>query len=77
MQRTENAKPCRSHGIQGLQHIRNAVVRFGNALDTIPYLATLGNEVVIRIDHQKCSDLLVIRVSRHDVSSVVKLESTI
>src|SRR5688572_11780618 len=29
-------------------------------LRPIPYFATLGNEVVIRIDHQKCSELFVV-----------------
>src|SRR6266478_2504530 len=40
--------------------MRNAVIRFCNSPNVIPYLASLGNEVVIRIDHKKCSDLLFI-----------------
>ena len=47
--------------------MRNAAIRFCNSPNAVPYLASLGNEVVIRIDHQKCSDLLVICVSRHGV----------
>src|SRR6266446_310518 len=55
-------------GIQDLQHMRNAVIRFCNSPNAAPYLASLGNVVVIGIDHQKCSDFLLICVSRHGVS---------
>src|SRR5258708_19448495 len=40
--------------------MRNAVIRFCNSTNVIPYLASLGNKVVIRIDHKKCSDVLFI-----------------
>ena len=32
MQCIENTKPCYPRNIQDLQHMRNAIVRFGNAL---------------------------------------------
>ena len=51
MQRVEDAKPCIARGIQDLQHMRNAVIRFRNAPNAVPYFASLGNEVTIRIDH--------------------------
>jgi hypothetical protein len=31
----------------------------GNGFDAIPYFASLGNEVVVGIDEEKCSDLFV------------------
>src|SRR5215467_5137457 len=58
--------PCR---IQDLQHMWNTVIRFGDSLDTRPNLPALGNKVVIRIDHQKCGDaLLVCRGVHGDLS---------
>src|ERR1700736_5302354 len=65
----EDPKLRLPRGIQDLQHMRNAVIRFCDSPNAVPYLASLGNEVVIRIDHQKCRDLLVICVSRHGVGS--------
>src|SRR4029077_8777808 len=35
-------------------------VGFSNTLQAIPYLVALGDKIVIRFDHQKCSDLLLI-----------------
>jgi hypothetical protein len=61
MQRMENADVRFSRGIEDLQHMRNAMIGFGDALQAIPYLASLGNEIVVRIDHQESSDVLVIR----------------
>ena len=40
--------------------MRNALIAFGNALHAIPYFAALGDEIVIRIDHDKSGDLLLI-----------------
>src|SRR5262249_43100447 len=60
MQRIENALPCLPRSIQDLQHVRNTIIRFCDSLQAVPYLASFGNEVVVRIDHQECSDLLVI-----------------
>jgi hypothetical protein len=59
MQHIKNANARVSCGPQDLLHMDNAVIRFRNSPDAIPYLAPLGNEVVIRIDDKKCSDLLV------------------
>ena len=56
-------------GIQDLQHMRNAVIRFGNRPNAVPYFVSYGNEVVIRIDHQKGSDLFFIRRFFHVLSS--------
>src|SRR5437762_14331329 len=70
MQRIENAKLGLPRGIEDLQHIRNTVVRFGNALQAIPYFASLRNEVVIWIDRQKCSEFLVICHFRYAASNL-------
>src|SRR5512132_2365114 len=51
MQCIEDPKLRLPRGIQDLQHMRNAVIRFCNTPNVVPYLASLGNEVVIRIDH--------------------------
>src|SRR5215475_1421019 len=51
----------------------NAAIRFGDGANAPPYLAALGNEVVVRIDHQKCSGLPLVCGTRHDVSSALKL----
>ena len=73
MHRIEDPKLRLPRGIQDFQHVGNAVVRFGNSPDARPYLAALGNEVVIWIDHQKRSDLLVVCHFRHDVSPMSPL----
>src|SRR5262249_42334535 len=39
-----------ARGMEDFQHVRNAVIRFGNGLDAGPDLAALGNEVVVGID---------------------------
>src|SRR5262252_9169906 len=46
----EDAKLHCARGIQDLQHIGNAVVRFSDSFDAGPDLAALGNEVVVGID---------------------------
>ena len=69
MQRIENAKSRLPRRIQDSQHIRNTLISFCNSLQAIPYLAPLGNEVVIWIDHQKCSDFFVICQVCHALSS--------
>src|SRR5258708_39583933 len=60
MQRIEDANARLSRSIQDLQHVRDASIRFSDVLQTIPYFAALGNEIVERIDHQKCSDLFLV-----------------
>src|ERR1700694_3774063 len=60
MQRIENADVRLSRSVEDLHHMRNTLVGFSNTLQAIPYFAALGNEIVIWIDHQKCSDLLLI-----------------
>src|SRR6185369_4070392 len=59
MQRIENAKLRLPRSIEDLQHMRNAPIGFCNTFETIPELASLGNEIVVRIDDEKCSDLVV------------------
>jgi len=39
--------------------VRNGIICFCNSLQTIPYFASLGNEVIVRIDDEKCTDLFV------------------
>src|SRR5215831_4345143 len=60
MQRIENAQPGLPRSIQDLQHVRNTIIRLCDSLQAVPELASFGNEVVVRIDHQECGDLLVI-----------------
>ena len=60
MQRIEDAKLRLSRSIQDLLHMRKAIVCFRNGLQAIPYFASLGNDIVGRIDHKKCNELLVL-----------------
>jgi hypothetical protein len=60
MQRIEDAKLRLPRSIQDLQHMRNTIICFCNRLQAIPYFASLGNEIVVRIDEEKCSDLFII-----------------
>src|SRR5262252_5580433 len=62
MQRVEHAKPCLTRRSQNLRHVRNALVPFRNGLQATPDLPSLGNEIVVGIDHEKGSDLLLVRV---------------
>jgi hypothetical protein len=39
--------------------MRNTVISLCNSLQAIPYFASLGNEIVVRIDDETCRDLLV------------------
>ena len=59
MHRVEDMDACSSGGIEHLLHVGNTIVRFGDRLDAIPDLAALGNEIVVRIDDDHCSDLFV------------------
>jgi hypothetical protein len=68
MHGVEDAKLGLSRGIQDLQHVGHAVVGFGNRFDAGPDLAALGDEVVVRIDHQKGGDVLVVSFCRHGIS---------
>src|SRR4051794_22336319 len=38
---------------QDLTHVLDAAVGFGNSFQAVPYLAALGDEVVVRIDHDQ------------------------
>ena len=59
MQRIEDAKPRLPRRMQHLQHMRHTPIAFCHSLQAIPHLASLGHEIVIRIDHQKGRELLV------------------
>src|SRR5262249_53974309 len=59
MRRVEDAKAGSSRRRENLQHMWNTSVCFCDSLQTIPYLAPLGNEIVVGIDHEKGSQLLV------------------
>src|SRR5262250_2201281 len=48
----EHAQSRAPRRTQDLQHMRNAVVGFGDLLHAIPELSALGNEVVVRVDHE-------------------------
>jgi hypothetical protein len=39
--------------------MRNTIICFCNRLQAFPYFASLGNEVVVRIDDEKRSDFIV------------------
>src|SRR5215471_3762921 len=68
MHRVEDAKPRRPRRLQYLRHMRNTTICFGNSLHAAPELAALGDEIVIRIDHQKCDAILVIGHGCHAAS---------
>ncbi len=59
IQPIENAEFRLPSSIQDLQHMRNTIASFCNSLQAIPYFASLGNEIVIWVDQQKCGDLFV------------------
>src|SRR4029453_6560534 len=63
MHRIEHSKLGLPRRIQDLQHMRDTSVAFCDIPQAVPYLPSLGNEVVVRVDHKKCSELLV---KRHD-----------
>jgi hypothetical protein len=71
MQRIEDPKPRLPHCVQDLQHMRDAVIRFCNSPNAAPYFAAFGNEIVIRIDHQKRSDLSAVRQVRHGLAPTI------
>src|SRR5262245_6489085 len=78
MQCIEDTKFRISRGIKDLQHMRNAVIRFCNGPNTFPQLTSLGDEVVVRIDHQKSSAFFVVCqhlcLKHADVSSCGSVE---
>src|SRR5579871_55226 len=60
MHRIENPQTGFSRRVKNLFHMRNTLVPFRNALDSIPYFAVLRDEVVIRIDQDKPRERLFI-----------------
>jgi len=60
MQRIKDAYVRLSRRIEDLHHMGNTLVRFSNILQAIPDFTALGNEVVVRIDDEKCGDLFII-----------------
>ena len=60
MQRIEDAKLRVPRSIQDLQHIRNALICFCNSLQETHNLPSLKNEIVVRINNEKCSHSLSI-----------------
>src|SRR5215510_9497203 len=71
MQCIEDPKLRLPRGVEDLQHIRNAAIRLRDSPNAVPELAAFGNEVVIGIDHQKCSKLPVEYQLRHSLSPVI------
>src|SRR5215471_18140739 len=67
MQRIEDAKPCVPRRNQDLQHVRHAIIRLCNSLKELPNLATLGYEIVIRIDHEKPRNRFAVGHFRHAI----------
>src|SRR6516225_7339507 len=52
MQRIEDAKLRLPRSSQDLQHMSNTIIYFSHSLRAIPYLASLGNEIIVRIDDE-------------------------
>jgi hypothetical protein len=52
----ENPHSCFSCSCQKLQHMRDAIISFGHAFDPVPYFATFGDEIVVRIDQQEAGN---------------------
>src|SRR5215470_2857783 len=69
MQGVEHRNSSFTRSAQDLQHMRNTFIGFGNCFYAIPDLASLGNEIVVWIDQDQCSDLFLVSHSRHPVSS--------
>jgi hypothetical protein len=65
MQRVEDSNACSSRGVEDVQHVRDARVGLSDTLQAIPYLSTVGNKVVVRIDNHKACDVLLIRHIGH------------
>src|SRR5262249_17974225 len=53
MERIKNTQARLPGSIHDVQHVGNAVICLGDSLDAIPYFASLGNEIVVRIDDKK------------------------
>src|SRR3954454_16130148 len=51
--------------VDELPHVRDAIIGLGNAFEAIPYLATLEDEVVVRIDHQQPRDRRLVAADGH------------
>jgi hypothetical protein len=73
MRRIEDPKPRLPCRMQDLQHMRNAVIRFCNHADAVPYLAAFGYEIVIGINHQKRGELSAVRQVPHGVAPTTLL----
>jgi hypothetical protein len=69
MQRIENAKLRFPRSIQHLQHMRNTIICLSDGPQAVPCFASLRNEIVVRIDDEKCSDLFVELQIFHVLSS--------
>ena len=67
----EDRKLRVARGIQDLQHVGNAVVRFCNAPNTVPDFPSFGNEVVIRVDHHECGELLTVCRFCHSLAPMI------
>src|SRR5581483_3465870 len=64
----EDMKPCIPCRVQDREHVRDAVVRLCDPPDARPDLATLGDEVVVWINHQESRNRLVIDMFLHGLS---------
>ena len=53
VQRVEHPDVGSPRRVEHLLHVRDAAVGFGDTLQPIPHLAALGDEVVVRVDHQQ------------------------
>src|SRR5271166_2514522 len=56
MQRVENPDIGRAGGVEDLAHVRDTLVGFGDGLQAVPNFAALGNEIVVRIDHEEAGE---------------------
>ncbi len=60
MERIEHSDSRPPSSVENLHHVGNTLVRFGDALQTVPHLAALGDQIVVGIDDDKCGDLLFV-----------------
>jgi hypothetical protein len=74
MQRIEDAKSGFAGRVENLGHMGNTIVRFCNGLQAIPYLAAVGNEIVVRVNHQDASELLLVCHLCHGLSQIEACE---
>ena len=57
VQRVEHPDVGLPRSVEHLLHVGDAAVGLGDTLQPVPHLAALGDEVVVRVDHQQPGDV--------------------